>query len=201
MKSDFPRVLVVSDSCISPTQGTGTATLRHFSAYPADKISQAYFAEAGVPVWSHSVRFNRRLQRRGPGDALLNGVSRVYNAVMWRIGRREWLYQRPVTFEPQTTEAIREMPEVVYSVAYSDTGLALADQLTAALPPDPADPDEIAGAVKSLWDSPELCGTLRERGRIRASTWTHREFFEGMLAIFKEFEPQRSCWGNDYHPR
>jgi hypothetical protein len=45
------------------------------------------------------------------------------------------LYQRPVTFEPQTTEAIREMPDVVYSVAHSDIGLALADQLTAALPP------------------------------------------------------------------
>ena len=66
----------------------------------------------------------------------------------------------------------------------------------AALLVDPRDEEQIALAVKSLYDDPALRQTLVQRGLERATKWTGEDFVKSVFAILDEFEPIRRCWSN-----
>jgi glycosyltransferase involved in cell wall biosynthesis len=66
----------------------------------------------------------------------------------------------------------------------------------AALLVDPKEPEQIALAIKSLWDNRALRQTLVERGLVRASQWTGQDYIKGVFAILDEFEVIRRCWSN-----
>jgi glycosyltransferase involved in cell wall biosynthesis len=59
---------------------------------------------------------------------------------------------------------------------------------------DPVKPPAIAEAITRVLSDEVLRAELIRRGRIRASSWTGREFVAGVLKIFDGFEAQRSCW-------
>jgi glycosyltransferase involved in cell wall biosynthesis len=65
----------------------------------------------------------------------------------------------------------------------------------AALLVDPKDEHQIALAIKSLLDDPELRQTLIERGRKRASKWAGEDYVKGLFAILDDFATIRQCWG------
>lgn len=65
----------------------------------------------------------------------------------------------------------------------------------AALLVDPRDEEQIALAVKSLYDDPALRQTLVQRGLERAAKWTAEDFVKSVFSILDEFEPIRRCWG------
>jgi glycosyltransferase involved in cell wall biosynthesis len=65
----------------------------------------------------------------------------------------------------------------------------------AALLVDPRSPEQIALAIKSIYDNLELRRTLVQRGFERASKWTGVDFIKGVFSILDEFEPLRRCWG------
>ena len=64
-----------------------------------------------------------------------------------------------------------------------------------ALLVDPKSPEEIASAIKSLRDDPDLRKTLVDCGFSRASRFTGRDYVRGVFRILDEFEPIRRCWG------
>jgi len=66
----------------------------------------------------------------------------------------------------------------------------------AALLVDPRNEEQIAVAVKSLYDNPALRQTLVQRGLERATKWTGEDFVKSVFTILDEFEPVRRCWGN-----
>jgi glycosyltransferase involved in cell wall biosynthesis len=68
----------------------------------------------------------------------------------------------------------------------------------AALLVNPANPQEIASAVRKLKDDPELRNTLIERGRARAKKWTSHDYVRGLFRILDHFEPIRRTWSNRY---
>ena len=69
------------------------------------------------------------------------------------------------------------------------------DQLgDAALLVDPKSPEQIADAIFSLYNSPDLRKTLIERGSKRAQQWTGLDFVHGIFLILDEFEAIRRCW-------
>ena len=57
--------------------------------------------------------------------------------------------------------------------------------------------EEFADAVKKLWDEPGLRHRLIEKGRIRARSWTARDYVNKMFTIVDEFAPIRRCWGSN----
>jgi glycosyltransferase involved in cell wall biosynthesis len=59
---------------------------------------------------------------------------------------------------------------------------------------DPANPTEMAQAIRSIWSDEGLRRTLVARGRQRASRFTGDDFAGGVLAILDEFEQVRRCW-------
>lgn len=65
----------------------------------------------------------------------------------------------------------------------------------AALLVNPRDEEQIAMAVKSLYEDLELRRTLVQRGFERASKWTGQDFVKSVFSILDEFEPVRRCWG------
>lgn len=67
----------------------------------------------------------------------------------------------------------------------------------AALLVDPRRPDEIAQAVRRLYDSPALRQELVERGRRRAERFRSADFVRGVFQLLDEFEPVRRCWGRE----
>lgn len=64
----------------------------------------------------------------------------------------------------------------------------------AALLVDPKSPEQIALAIKSLYDDPGLRQTLVQRGLERAARWTGRDYVLGVFSILDKFEPIRRCW-------
>ncbi len=86
-------------------------------------------------------------------------------------------------------------------VVASDVAGAREQLGDAALLVDPKMPDQIAHAVKSLWQDGTLRQTLVERGLKRASRFTGEDFVKGVFAILDEFEPIRRCWSHTapYH--
>jgi glycosyltransferase involved in cell wall biosynthesis len=64
----------------------------------------------------------------------------------------------------------------------------------AAMLVDPREPEQIAAAIKTLWESPELRQQLIDRGRQRSGQWTNIDFVKSMFAILDEFATIRRCW-------
>ena len=64
----------------------------------------------------------------------------------------------------------------------------------AALLVDPKDPEQIALAIKSLYEGHTLRHTLIQRGLERALQWTGEDYVKGVFSILDEFEPIRWCW-------
>ena len=64
----------------------------------------------------------------------------------------------------------------------------------AALLVDPKSPEQIAEAIKKLYDNPQLRETLIAKGKERALRFTGDDFVRGLFSIFDEFEPIRRCW-------
>jgi glycosyltransferase involved in cell wall biosynthesis len=64
----------------------------------------------------------------------------------------------------------------------------------AALLVDPKDAEEIALAVKSIWEDINLRQTLIQRGYKRAHEWTTKDYVKGLFSILDDFEAIRRCW-------
>lgn len=64
----------------------------------------------------------------------------------------------------------------------------------AALLVDPRNEQQVAIAVKSLYEDLELRRTLVQRGLKRASRWTGQDFVKSVFSILDELEPVRRCW-------
>jgi glycosyltransferase involved in cell wall biosynthesis len=64
----------------------------------------------------------------------------------------------------------------------------------AAMLVDPEDEEQIAEAIKSVYDKPHLRKMLIQRGFERISQRTEQKYIENVFEILDEFEPIRSCW-------
>lgn len=64
----------------------------------------------------------------------------------------------------------------------------------AALLFDPLKPEEIALAIKSLYEDPNLRQTLIEHGMERAKQWDRGSYVRAIFAILDEFSAIRRCW-------
>ena len=51
-----PRILVLTDDCISPSHGTGAVLLRHFAGYPRERLLHGYLRLKGDPFLPHSFK-------------------------------------------------------------------------------------------------------------------------------------------------
>jgi glycosyltransferase involved in cell wall biosynthesis len=66
----------------------------------------------------------------------------------------------------------------------------------AALLVDPRKEEEIALAIKKIYEDPALRQTLQERGLKRARQWTGEDYVRSVFAIIDDFELVRRCWGS-----
>lgn len=64
----------------------------------------------------------------------------------------------------------------------------------ASLLVNPADPKEIANAIKRIYSDAQLRNDLIARGKIRAAQWTSEDFVRQVFRILDEFEPVRRNW-------
>lgn len=78
-------------------------------------------------------------------------------------------------------------PVIASSVAHEQVG-------EAAILVDPRSSDQIASAIKSLYDDVKLRKTLIQRGREIALRWTGYDYVRAVFSILDEFEPIRRCW-------
>jgi len=60
---------------------------------------------------------------------------------------------------------------------------------------NPADPADIASAVRDISSRPDLRSTLIQNGRERAARWTTNDYMRGVFKIFDDFQSTRRCWG------
>ncbi|MHC5818333.1 MAG: glycosyltransferase family 4 protein, partial [Nostoc sp.] len=59
---------------------------------------------------------------------------------------------------------------------------------------NPKQPEEIAKAIKSLWEDTVMRQTLIERGFKRACKWTTKDYVKEIFSILDDFEGIRRCW-------
>ena len=64
----------------------------------------------------------------------------------------------------------------------------------AALFVDPKQPEEIALAIKALWDDSSLRQKLIELGFNRAKQWTTEDYVKKLYLVIDDFEAIRRCW-------
>jgi glycosyltransferase involved in cell wall biosynthesis len=64
----------------------------------------------------------------------------------------------------------------------------------AALIVDHSNPQEIAKAIKLLYDDSILRNSLIERGLVRANQWKVEDYARELLKLVDEFQSIRSCW-------
>jgi glycosyltransferase involved in cell wall biosynthesis len=79
-------------------------------------------------------------------------------------------------------------------VVASDVAGAREQLAEAAILVDPGDPEQIAGALKLLYDNPSMRQQLITKGYERATRWTGQDFVRGVFKILDEFESVRRCW-------
>jgi glycosyltransferase involved in cell wall biosynthesis len=68
----------------------------------------------------------------------------------------------------------------------------------AALLVDPKNEEDIAKAIKQVYEDRALRQTLVERGLKRARQWTGDDYVKRVLSIIDDFERIRRCWGKRY---
>lgn len=68
----------------------------------------------------------------------------------------------------------------------------------AALLVDPKNEEQIALAIKSLYENPKFRETLVQRGLERVSRWTWQDYVRGVFKVLDDFEPIRRCWSSTY---
>jgi glycosyltransferase involved in cell wall biosynthesis len=68
----------------------------------------------------------------------------------------------------------------------------------AVLMVDGTRPDEIAGAIKSLCNNPELRDRLIGKGHVRAAAFTAKNYVRGVFAALDRFTAIRQNWGIEY---
>jgi len=66
----------------------------------------------------------------------------------------------------------------------------------AALLVNPKEPEQIAKAIKQLWEDRNFRETLIKRGLTRASRWTTKDYIKGLFEILDDFASIRRCWSN-----
>jgi glycosyltransferase involved in cell wall biosynthesis len=81
-------------------------------------------------------------------------------------------------------------------VVYSEVSGAKEQLGNAALLVDPKNPEQIALAIKSIWEDRTLRQEIIQRGLARASQWTGKDYIKGVFAILDEFAAIRRCWSN-----
>lgn len=64
----------------------------------------------------------------------------------------------------------------------------------AALLVDPKQPEEIAEAIKYLWEDSILRQNLIERGREKAYKWSAKDYVQELFSVIDDFEAIRRCW-------
>jgi glycosyltransferase involved in cell wall biosynthesis len=63
-----------------------------------------------------------------------------------------------------------------------------------ALLVDPTQPEEIALAIKSLWEDPDLRQSFIDRGFVRANKWSTKDYVKELFSVIDDFEAIRRCW-------
>jgi glycosyltransferase involved in cell wall biosynthesis len=61
---------------------------------------------------------------------------------------------------------------------------------------DPKNPEEMAGRIRDLHDSPARREEMIRLGRERALRWTAADYVERVFSIIGDFEPVRRCWSS-----
>jgi glycosyltransferase involved in cell wall biosynthesis len=64
----------------------------------------------------------------------------------------------------------------------------------AALLVDPKQPEEIAGAIKSLYEDSSLRQRLIDNGLIRANQWTVNDYVQEIITAIDDIEAIRRTW-------
>ena len=108
--------------------------MRHFSAYPNEKLANAYLFQRGTPGWNRCWRFYSDNARHRHGKFLVRGAIRAYNFTVWHLGVKQ-LYFHPTLAFRQENEQIKAFePELIYSVANAESSLALVNGICQSVP-------------------------------------------------------------------
>jgi len=59
---------------------------------------------------------------------------------------------------------------------------------------DPTKPEQMALAIKALWEDVDLRQSFIEKGLVRAKQWNSVDYVKHICQIFDEFEAIRQCW-------
>jgi glycosyltransferase involved in cell wall biosynthesis len=131
---ELPRVLVVSNGCVSGAHGTGTVLMRHFSAYPNEKLANAYLFQMGTPGWNRCWRFYSDNARQPHRKFLVRGAIRAYNLTVSHLGVKQLYFHRALTFKQEIEQIKAFEPELIYSVANTESALALVNGICQSIP-------------------------------------------------------------------
>lgn len=136
--SELPRVLVFTEDCLNASHGTGALLMRYLDGYPQERLCNVYLRQRNEPAWPQAFEAPRLPMPRSSFPQPLSLGTRLWNLMVSRVLKRRWLplVERPPVFLPVEQEFARLgfRPEVVFTSAFSLSGLKFAKHLRDQLP-------------------------------------------------------------------
>lgn len=132
----LPRILVFTEDCLNASHGTGALLLRYFEGYPAERLANVFLRRRNEPAWKLACEAPRLAAPACVWPQPLALGTRLWNMVVSRLpGRPLPCVERPPVFLPVSSK-LDEMgfqPDVVFTTAFSLSGLEFVDRLGAEL--------------------------------------------------------------------
>lgn len=128
MSANTGIVLILTETAISTSHGTGTCLLRHFETFPRARLIHAFSQGAPDDSISQRIQVKEKIHRLG-WRVTPRAVDKLYRRIRWFT---------PITgvqsswdFEPiaPSLAALGLRPDVIYSNVYTRRGLRLLKQL------------------------------------------------------------------------
>jgi len=114
---ECPRILLLTDDCISPSHGTGAVLLRHFAGYPRERLLHGYLRLKGDPFLPHSFKVAPSAEITS-ADAAATPDKRILSAAQ---------------LIAELTRSHGPI-DLVYSHFFGETGLTFLRELLSELP-------------------------------------------------------------------
>lgn len=120
----LPNVLVVTDNCLSLSHGTGTVLLKHFEAYPAEKLLNVYSFQTGQPIFKKHCRIKPKLLS-GIAMKVMMAVGGA-RTIVWQNELEKVALNRSIKKEIGKKKFI---PDIIYAVCFGFRGFIMLSKL------------------------------------------------------------------------
>lgn len=138
--TSFPRVAIFTEDCLNGSHGTGALLQRYLEGFPTTRLCNLYLRRRGVPDLSQSFEIPQLPLPATSLPPVSAWCTRIWNLVASRLAVGRFpMFERPPVIMPlrSSFDALSFVPDVIFTSAFSVSGLQVIPRLREAFPKVP----------------------------------------------------------------